>query len=682
MDNPTSEAEMPRLNSNLSEESIATAQPETWTCHEEYQYPIRPMADPWKVCLDRVWDQDNTKCEAWKDEVQNLLIFAGLFSAVVTAFVIESYKSLQPDPNDTIILLLREIAKQNSGTNTTTASSPCRAFAPSPSSIRVNIFWFLSLITSLTVVLVGTVALQWLREYQRYSSELSPKEAYARRTLRLQGLEAWHVPEVFTGLPVLFHLALAFFFAGIIDFLISLDLEVAAPVIAMIVLAALFLATTTVLPSVQLWLAFSSGSPCPYKSPQSKEFLRMTSFIYRLLQNRSWPTRIRWAYFDTQVGRVDSEQVNKIVAAELVPRVLDQFAHDKSTAVALYHCFQDVQQSVRMTTLEFPGILQDLGRPSIRLGLIPDVERDKKTKLLLMRLLERGDLDVKTTLMFTKHLLELHIRIRTDALIESMDFTREAGRCLGKSLLNFAHEVDPLLNFRHGRLLLGCWNKEELIPNRLKNALKHQFFRIWESVVAAAIASEGQGPFIGAGDGRDLDETMGNFMSILAKLALQRSEADHNLFLANLVSVHTTIIDYITSHPAKAKFLVNSTIPYLYGIHAKMDGGNLQVLVLRTHPEFAADFALLLGCIYRYEVEHRDKQTGHHYKGLSKRLKFLGKKLLSPEDIASIGVTKDAEMRVGDETSLSLETDFGLLRQAAEQISVTHENSIDSGHGK
>ncbi|KAF8153912.1 hypothetical protein B0H34DRAFT_676805 [Crassisporium funariophilum] len=66
------------------------------------------------------------------------------------------------------------------------------------------------------------------------------------------------------------------------------------------------------------------------------------------------------------------------------------------------------------------------------------------------------------------------------------------------------------------------------------------------------------------------------------------------------------------------------------------------------------------------ERKTSEKQTGHHhYKGLSNRLKLRGKKLLSPEDIASIGVTKDAEMRVGHETSLSLETDFGLLRQAA-----------------
>ncbi|KAF9484085.1 hypothetical protein BDN70DRAFT_826282 [Pholiota conissans] len=54
-------------------------------------------------------EADKIQCDAWKDEVQTLLIFAGLF-AVVTAFVIESYKFLLPDPNDTIISLLTQIA--------------------------------------------------------------------------------------------------------------------------------------------------------------------------------------------------------------------------------------------------------------------------------------------------------------------------------------------------------------------------------------------------------------------------------------------------------------------------------------------------------------------------------------------------------------------------------------------
>ncbi|KAF8188633.1 hypothetical protein BJ912DRAFT_851078, partial [Pholiota molesta] len=59
--------------------------------------------DLWEILLKPALDADTTRCDAWKDEVSALLIFAGLFSAVVTAFVIESYKFLQPGPNDAVV---------------------------------------------------------------------------------------------------------------------------------------------------------------------------------------------------------------------------------------------------------------------------------------------------------------------------------------------------------------------------------------------------------------------------------------------------------------------------------------------------------------------------------------------------------------------------------------------------
>lgn len=41
------------------------------------------------------------------------------------------------------------------------------AYIPTPSSIRVNALWSLSLVLSLTPVLLGIILLQWLREHQR-----------------------------------------------------------------------------------------------------------------------------------------------------------------------------------------------------------------------------------------------------------------------------------------------------------------------------------------------------------------------------------------------------------------------------------------------------------------------------------------------------------------------------------
>ncbi|KDR74149.1 hypothetical protein GALMADRAFT_25744, partial [Galerina marginata CBS 339.88] len=127
--------------------------------------------DPWSILLEPLMERDKMQCEAWRDEVQNLLIFAGLFSAVVTAFIIESYKKLQPDPNDAIISLLSVIA--NRLDNTTHSASvplpsagPKSSFSPTNSSVRVNSFWFTSLVLSLATVLFGIISLQWIREHQ------------------------------------------------------------------------------------------------------------------------------------------------------------------------------------------------------------------------------------------------------------------------------------------------------------------------------------------------------------------------------------------------------------------------------------------------------------------------------------------------------------------------------------
>ncbi|KDR75477.1 hypothetical protein GALMADRAFT_68761, partial [Galerina marginata CBS 339.88] len=128
-----------------------------------------PTGDPWERLLVPLLKKDKAQCDAWKDEVQNLLIFAGLFSAVVTAFVIDSYKGLKADPNDKMIDLLSRIATRVENPLNTTATLPPVEIPFSPPSfvIRLNTFWFLSLVLSLSTVLLGIISLQWLREHQR-----------------------------------------------------------------------------------------------------------------------------------------------------------------------------------------------------------------------------------------------------------------------------------------------------------------------------------------------------------------------------------------------------------------------------------------------------------------------------------------------------------------------------------
>ncbi|KAJ7486990.1 hypothetical protein FB451DRAFT_1228512 [Mycena latifolia] len=48
----------------------------------------------WAVYVSEAEKYDKGLVESWKNDMEGMLIFAGLFSASLTAFLIESYKTL------------------------------------------------------------------------------------------------------------------------------------------------------------------------------------------------------------------------------------------------------------------------------------------------------------------------------------------------------------------------------------------------------------------------------------------------------------------------------------------------------------------------------------------------------------------------------------------------------------
>ncbi|KAJ6563844.1 hypothetical protein B0H19DRAFT_991004, partial [Mycena capillaripes] len=66
----------------------------------------------WSVYISEAEKYDKGLVESWKNDMEGMLIFAGLFSASLTAFLIESYKTLTPDPGATTNLLLIQISAQ------------------------------------------------------------------------------------------------------------------------------------------------------------------------------------------------------------------------------------------------------------------------------------------------------------------------------------------------------------------------------------------------------------------------------------------------------------------------------------------------------------------------------------------------------------------------------------------
>ncbi|KAK7471068.1 hypothetical protein VKT23_002484 [Stygiomarasmius scandens] len=83
--------------------------------------PFKPTADDeaaaklWKVYVDQAKEYEENLLKEWKADMEALLIFSALYSASLTAFIVESYKTLQDDPAQNTVALLTRISLQLNG---------------------------------------------------------------------------------------------------------------------------------------------------------------------------------------------------------------------------------------------------------------------------------------------------------------------------------------------------------------------------------------------------------------------------------------------------------------------------------------------------------------------------------------------------------------------------------------
>uniref|UniRef100_A0A0W0FXW5 DUF6535 domain-containing protein n=1 Tax=Moniliophthora roreri TaxID=221103 RepID=A0A0W0FXW5_MONRR len=250
--------------------------------------------ESWERMLKEVSRHDEDMVKGWRDDIDTLLVFAGLFSAVVTAFAIESYQWLAEDPADTTIALLTQLISVQVNGSQSISSGPAQ-FKADVSSIRINVFWFLSLILSLASALFGLLCKQWVREYQRDTTTRTPGEALALRQLRRDSFEKWGVSSFLSALPILLEVALLFFFVGVLDLLWNRHRVPFAVCFVAISFSAGLYFLTALLPTLMVprdqtddikhrrFNRLSYQFICPYKSPQAWLVYRFSSAILRPL---------------------------------------------------------------------------------------------------------------------------------------------------------------------------------------------------------------------------------------------------------------------------------------------------------------------------------------------------------------------------------------------------------------
>ncbi|KAI5900621.1 uncharacterized protein SCHCODRAFT_02608377 [Schizophyllum commune H4-8] len=303
--------------------------------------------DAWDKCTELVNNHDTTLSQDSREEIDSLLVFAGLFSGVCTAFIIESYKWMMEQPDDLAVDYLRQILVVL--TNTTNTSFPQGAVSSGRPSLPndivalINGLWFNSLVLSLSSALVGIVSKQWLREYI-HDAGRSHITNLSVRQVKYDGLRRWYVGVIIALIPVLLQAALFLFLVGIIYLLWHLQPVVAGLVSGLVGLIASFFILTTILPAGQFiiyrmfHLQRHNASQIPFKSAQAWIFLQIAllTINFGAWIRHTFVTTMRFRYGDTFVAPYMTNQAWSQLDLDWTRRRdKSARAHDQPSSVAL-----------------------------------------------------------------------------------------------------------------------------------------------------------------------------------------------------------------------------------------------------------------------------------------------------------------------------------------------------------
>ncbi|PVF97159.1 hypothetical protein CPB86DRAFT_760725 [Serendipita vermifera] len=214
----------------------------------------------WEIYNFRASQIDRDLIRDWNESLNTLLIFAALFSAVLTAFIVESMKMLQEDVAERTRDILLAISRQLA--NSSLPIFQPAEYRPPDFAVRVNGMFFMSLSCSLITALSAVLALQWVANYDIGLNTSSARKRALQRHMRFTGIRTWKVAELIACLPLLIFIALFLFFVGIADWLWHINQTISAIVMSTICIGFLLYAVTHVIGIIYI--------DAPFRTPMSK----------------------------------------------------------------------------------------------------------------------------------------------------------------------------------------------------------------------------------------------------------------------------------------------------------------------------------------------------------------------------------------------------------------------------
>ncbi|KAI0295090.1 hypothetical protein B0F90DRAFT_1752615 [Multifurca ochricompacta] len=290
----------------------------------------------WSLYRKDARGHDEATIKSLKEDMDGVLLFAGLFATSLAAFAIDRVQTLQVSPTQQVVFyqqqsvaLLSQISRQLSSLSAQASVPPFSlppspTPSPSPSEIRVNVF-------CLCAALLATLVQRWSRDYmlvfKRYRHCL--KSARIRQYLH-EGVEGWYMPIVAEAVPGLVHISLFLFLIGLGDFLLNANKTVGRATLFPITFCATLYLFSTFAP------VFNPQSP--YRSP----FSDMIWYI-------TWKLSLR----KTRKDPSDGIQKRSPTIAEQQLRIAmeDNPARDLRDDNAILGLVKDLTQDTEMETL-------------------------------------------------------------------------------------------------------------------------------------------------------------------------------------------------------------------------------------------------------------------------------------------------------------------------------------------
>ncbi|KAJ7137007.1 hypothetical protein C8R44DRAFT_364587 [Mycena epipterygia] len=307
-------------------------------------------------------DSIQPKADGWRSGLDALLVFLGLFSAIVTAFIIPSLGTLKQDEiarTNEILSNLTNIIVMIGGTNATRLNLPEPAvFVPEADDVRLNVYLTLSLILSLSIGALA-IACRGFLNLVSWSQYTKAVERLTDIRTRWRAAEKWLGPAI-ESLPQLLIIPVLLFIVGLVDSLFSTALQLAFPPVSILVTSGISVALVA---SVAVLMGFTvvDGSIRPTTSPFQSTLARgLNVSLVQMTRSLTFRARktVLAAFRDqkstrrsppfTQTPPLSSDSMN--IYHEILQATRDDDILDEASA-ALFHVIR--QRTNHQTTNRF-----------------------------------------------------------------------------------------------------------------------------------------------------------------------------------------------------------------------------------------------------------------------------------------------------------------------------------------